>query len=164
MTDVATVDTTPPPPEVVTGPLTRRFQAPDLSEHGAWIMGRFLKAYPHVPERNAAGWLNGLIFNNECLFLYQPNAVGLAQVERAHTLSPHPIVREHFLFARDKRFVEEASWMYTEFERWARQLGADTLVVSEGLSDVPVEMVAKRLGGRRIYTRTQRFLKVAEKG
>ena len=149
---------------VIEAPRARRFSVPDLSEHGAWVMARFLENYPHLVERNIAGFLRGLVFNNECMFLYQPNAVGLAQVDRGQTLSPVPVVRERFVFARDTQYVEEASFMYLEFDRWARQLGADTLLVCEGMTDVPPEIIAKRLGGRRIFTREQRFLKVAEKG
>lgn len=151
-------------PTALTPPRTRRFCRPDLDEHGAWVMKRFLESYPHVVERNAAGWLTGLIYNNECLFLYQPNAVALAQVDRAHTLAPMPLVRERFVFAREPRYIEEASFMYLEFDRWAKHLGADTLLVCEGLTDVPPEMISKRLGNRRIFTREQRFMKVGDKG
>jgi len=152
------------PPKVDEAPSTRRFARPDLDTHGGWVMDRFIKCYPHVLPRNAAGWLTGLIYNNEVMFLYQPNAVGLAQVERAHTLAPHPLVREMFVFARTPGHVKEASWMYVEFDRWAKQIGADTLIVGNGFSDVPVEMIGQRLGNRRVFTAQQRFVKVGEKG
>lgn len=145
-------------------PATRRLQRPDLDTHGRWLLDRFQKAYPHVSPSNAAGWLSALIFNNECMFLFQPNAVGLAQIERSHTLAPSPIVRERFVWAREPRYVEEASWMYVEFDKWAKRIGADTMLVCEGLTDVPPELISKRLGNRRIFETKQRFMKVGEKG
>lgn len=144
-------------------PTMRRFQVPDLDTHGGWVMDRFTKAYPHVVPSNAAGWLRGLIYNNECMFLYQPNAVGCAQIERCHTLAPAPVIRERFVFARTPQHIEEASWMYTEFAKWGKHSGADTMLVGEGLTDVSPEIIAQRLG-RRVFTREQRFLKIGEKG
>jgi len=160
---MATATLEKPAPAELIAPQTRRFQVPDLDTHGGWVMDRFTKSYPHVIPSNAAGWLRSLVYNNECMFLFQPNAVGCAQIERNHTLAPMPIIRERFVFARTPQHIEEASWMYVEFAKWAKHVGADTMLVCEGLSDVSPEMVTARLG-KRIFVREQRFLKVAEKG
>ncbi len=137
----------------------RRFQIPDLDRHGAWMIPRIIRAHPHLDNRTLIGWLRALVYNNECLFLYQPNSVALAQVERAHTLNPRPIVRERFVFARDDKHTEEASAFYERFATWARQMGCDTLIVCE-MTDVPEDKVKKILG--RLFTRPQVFAKVQE--
>lgn len=144
-------------------PDVHRFQRPDLDRHGAWVMERLTKSYPHIQPRLIGGWLQGLIFNNEVLFLYQDNAVALARIERGHTLAPHPVVREHFVFAREPAFIEEASHMYTEMAKWARSHGCDTMIVREGLSDVPDEMINARLK-KRLFVQEQKFVKIGEKG
>ena len=58
----------------------RRFELADLSKHGPWLMKRFLAKFPEMGEKQIAGYLNGMITNNEHIFLYQDHAVALAQV------------------------------------------------------------------------------------
>lgn len=138
----------------------RRFQIPDMDRHGAWMIPRIIRAHPHLDNRTLIGWLRALVYNNECLFLYQPNSVALAQVERAHTLNPRPIVRERFVFAKDDKHIDEAAAFYERFATWARQQNCETLIVCEQ-SDVPEDKVKKVLGGR-LFTRPQLFAKVQE--
>lgn len=151
-------------PATESAPETRRFQRPDLDRHGGWLLDRLATAYPHIQRGQLGGWLSGLIYNNECAFLYQPNAVGLAQVERANTLMPMPVIRERFVFARSAEFIDEAAWMYVEFERWAKHQGAEVIIVREGLTDVSADQIRAKFNNRRIFTREQTFLKVGEKG
>lgn len=145
-------------------PETRRFQRPDLDRHGPWLMDRLVKAYPHLNPSQVAGWLASMVYNNDFMFLFQPNAVGLAQMERGQSLAPAPLVRERFVFAREPKYVEDASWFYVEWERWARAQGAEVMLVNEGYSDVPAETIRARFDNRRIFTRQQTFLRVGEKG
>jgi hypothetical protein len=136
-------------------PPARRFQIPDLERHGRWIVGRLLKAFPHKSERELMGWLRGLVYANECMFLYQEHSVALATVTRTHLLLP-PHVQEIFVFAQEG-YVEEAARFYADFERWARHQGIATVVVEE-LSDVPHEMIREKMG--RLLTRTINFARL----
>ncbi len=141
----------------------RRFEVPDIDRHGAWLSQRLLRAYKHLDQRTLIGWLRGLVYNNECCFLYQDNAVGLAQADRAWTLNPRTLVRERFVFCRDpenQQHILEAAGLYTEFARWGRNIGAETMVVEE-LSDVPDSMVRQAIQGR-FGTRTETFVRLQE--
>ena len=141
-------------------PPIRRFEIPDLSRHGSWLMGRLTKAYPYLTDRELQGWLRGLIYNPECLFLFQDNSVGMAQVVLNYTLTPKPVIYERFVFAEDKTnqaHLEQAADFYVEFERWAKNKSVETILVEE-LTDVPHEMIKERLG--RLFTRQQVFARV----
>lgn len=138
----------------------RRFELPDLSFHGAWVMQRLLKAFPHLSPPALGGWLRGLIEDRENCFLFQDHSVGLAVVERSHTLSPRALVRERFVWAQDpenKQHVEEAAAFYPEFARWAKHLDADTMIVQVA-SDVTHERIKELLG--RVFTRQEMFAKL----
>lgn len=129
---------------------TRRFEVPDIDRHGAWLSARILRAYKHLDARNIRGFLQGLVYNNECCFLYQDNACGLAMADRAWSLKPLTIVRERFVFCRDpenQQHILEAASLYTEFARWGRHMGAETMVVEE-LTDVPDSLVRQAIKGR----------------
>jgi hypothetical protein len=137
---------------------TRRFSLADLSQHGKWILPRLLQALPHLGhERNAAGWLTSKVSSNEFLFLYQPNAVALAQVTYDETLDAKPLVRERFVWAQSPEHVEAAANFYDDIAQWAKSLGASVIIVEES-SDVPHEVVREKLG--RIFTRQQQFARV----
>jgi hypothetical protein len=138
-------------------PTIRRFGVADLSSHAKWVLPRILAAYPHLNERSAAGWLRSLSDSSEHLFLLQPHAVALAQLERANTLAPNPIIRERFVLAENEEYIARAAEFYDEFVRWARNLGAKTLIVEE-LTDVPHEMIEKRVG--TIRNLPQKFVRV----
>ncbi len=134
----------------------RRFQIPDLDRHGKWILERLLVAYPHLDQRTAIGWLRGLIYDNDCLFLYQEHSVALAQVERIHTLSPRPRIRERFVLCQPG-FEDEAAEFYTRIAQWAKHQSCSIIIVLE-LSDVPEPKVRAKLG--RIFEKPQKFAKV----
>ncbi len=137
------------------GPV-RRFQLADLNQHGGWILSRLKKVYPHLTDQVIFGWLRGLIYTNEFLFLQSDHGIALFQLDKAHTLSPRPVVREQFVLAQEG-YQEEAGIFYEEAERWAISLGADTILV-EVISDVPPAEIKKRL--KRVFERPQKYAKV----
>src|SRR5215468_6993166 len=79
----------------------RRFELPDLDHHARWFMPRFLKEYPHLNQRAAIGFLRGIIYNNEFLFLFQDNAVARAQLMHSGGLEPEAIVWERFVWVEN---------------------------------------------------------------
>lgn len=141
-------------------PIVRRFELPDLDRHGGWIMPRLTQAFPHLTERSAAGFLSSLIYNNEHLFLYQPHAVALAQVLSANALANKPVVWERFVWVedpKDKQQVADAASFYSEFQRWAKAMSVEVIVVEE-LTDVPHDLIKEKLG--RIFQRQQQFVRI----
>ncbi len=160
MAATASVDKALPQLPVRPAPAIRRFEIPDLARHGGWLMKRLIATYPYLSDRELQGWLRGLIYNPECLFLYQDNSVALAQVVLNYTLTPKPVIYERFVFAEDKAnsaHVEQAAEFYAEFERWAKNKSVDTILVEE-LTDVPHDLIKKHLG--RLFTRQQTFARV----
>lgn len=142
--------------------IPRRFELPDLSQHGSWILKRLLTVYKHLSEQQLAGWLRGIVYSNEFLFLYLPRAVALCQIERAHTLSPAPIVRMHFVWVQnpaDQKQVEEASEFYTNVIKWARQQSASTIVGIDNNSDVPADMIKDKCE-KRVFSREEKFVRL----
>ena len=137
-------------------PVIRRFQMPDLKDHGSWITERLIALWPHHNEHTLFGFLRGVLSSNEFLFLYQDHAVALATVAHPHPLQPKPFVQEIFVLA-EEGYQAEAASMYTEFARWAKLRGIDTIVVQE-MSDVPADLIKDRLG--RIFTRQQQFVRI----
>jgi len=126
----------------------RRFSLADLNTHGAWILGRMLKVYPHLNERTIAGYLASSVENNEYLFLYQPNAVALVQLDGGYTLEPELVVRERYVLVRDprdKHQVEQAAGFYDAIKQWARHLNVKTVILGD-MSDVPLDLIHKHLG------------------
>src|SRR5271154_3641704 len=126
----------------------RRFELPDLSQHGPWLLRRFAVKFPDYSEKEIAGYLSRLIYNNETLFLYQDNAVALAQFAYGPGVRPAKIVQESFVWAKDKNDrdqLEYAADFYTHIKEWAKQQGVERLVVLED-SDVPKSMIEARLG------------------
>jgi hypothetical protein len=134
----------------------RRFQLPDLDRHGRWLLDRMLKVFPHRTERNLIGWLRGILYSNEFLFLYQEHGVALATVMQAHPLSPKMYVQEIFVLS-EPGFELLAAGFYDEFAMWAKRQGLDTIVVEE-MSDVPHEAIKERLG--RLFQRTVNFARL----
>jgi hypothetical protein len=140
-------------------PAISRFEIGDLSRHGGWLIPKLVAAL-ELPEQRLGGWLRGMIDTNEHLFLTQEHSVALAELQRANGLADKPIVRERFVLAEDvenPEHVKEAAGFYDEFHRWAKNLGAEIIIVEE-LSNVPHELIKERLG--RIYQRQQQFARV----
>jgi len=126
----------------------RRFSTADLSQHGAWILRRLQILFPDMPEQWIGGWMRGLIWNNEHLFLYQPNAVALFQVVSLPGLRPGKMVQERFVWVEDKNDktqVEFAADFYTAAQDWGKALGAERIITCES-TDVPKSMIEQRLG------------------
>jgi hypothetical protein len=141
-------------------PVIRRFDTADLTRHGAWILPRMMKAFPHMSERSVAGFLQTINYNNEYLLLYYEHGVALAQIMSAHSLDAKPIVYERFVWVEnpeDKEQVRNAAEFYTEFYRWAKSQSAEVIIVEEN-TDVPHELIKEKLG--RIFTRQQQFARV----
>lgn len=142
-------------------PAIRRFERPDLSRHGAWMLPRLLATYPHLDERSVASWLQNVINNNECLFLFQKNAVALAQAVASNSLAPEPVIWERFVWVedpKDKDQIAAATGFYDYIRIWAKHQGAKVLVVEE-LSDVPHEMI-KDVLDKRLFSRQQWFARI----
>lgn len=140
----------------------RRFEMPDLTEHGPWISERLLKVYPSVTAVTLHGWLRGLLDSNEHLFLYQKNAVAVATTLHGNSLAPEPVVRERFVFVKDPKNqeqVEQAAMFYADFYRWAKAQGASAVILDGEMSDVPSEQARDKLGGR-LFERKEIFAKV----
>jgi hypothetical protein len=141
-------------------PMVRRFELPDLSRHGKWIMPRLLQAFPHLNERSAAGFLSSIIYNNEHLFLYQPHGVALAQVVSSHTLMPKPVIWERFVWVedqQDKDQINAAASFYDHFAKWGKAMDVEIMIVEE-LTDVPHELIKTKVG--RVFSRQQQFARL----
>lgn len=139
---------------------SRRFDIPDLDRHGLWLLPRLKQKYPHLNDRGLLSWIRNIVFVNDWHFICQDTGVALAQCVSAHTLSPKPIIQEHFVWVQnkdDKEQVAAAACFYTDFARWAKHHQAEVVTVEED-TDVPHEMVKEKLG--RVFTRTQQFTRV----
>jgi len=138
----------------------RRFERPDIERHGAWLVPRFLTAFPHLNSYQAMSFMVNVLYSNEFMFLYQPHGVALAQLMHEHTLQEEPVVWERFVFLEDKtdlRQIAEGIEFYVEFERWTKQKQAKQLVV-EQCSDVPTDAIKEQLG--RILVKQIRIAQV----
>lgn len=135
---------------------TRKFTLVDLDRHGRWILPRLLKVWPHLTERTLIGFLRGILFQNDYLFLYQDHGVALATYCRNHPLEPKPHVHEIFVLS-EPGFEEQAASFYLDFQRWAKSLNLDTIVVEE-MTDVPHELVRETLG--RVFERKVLFARL----
>lgn len=126
----------------------RRFEIADLSRHGPWLLKRFAAKFPDMPERAIAGYLNGLIVNNEHQFLYQDHAVALAQIVFSSGIKPVRIIQERFVWVEsreDKQQLSDAADFYDHFKVWAKRQDVERIIVCED-SDVPKTEIEKRLG------------------
>jgi hypothetical protein len=143
-------------------PAVRRFELSDIAQHAKWLLPRLCRGYPHLNERTALGFLNNILYNQDYYFCYQPHAAGLMQVERAHMLTPEPIVREKFVWvedAKDEAQIDEALAFYSEFAKWGERFGAKIMIVGEN-TDVPHEKLRTVFEGKRIFTREQKFVRI----
>src|SRR5262245_649583 len=116
--------------EIIVPSALRRFELPDLDRH-PWILDRLLKAFPHLGQVQLIGWLRGILYQPEFHFVFQPNACGLAQVTREHTLVQAPILTERFVWAanpQDKQHVAEAAEIYGAFKKFAKDKGIEVVV------------------------------------
>ncbi len=132
----------------------RRFEQADLTTHGPWLMKRFMLKLPDVREQYIGGYLRGLVADNEHLFLYQDNAVALAQIVHNPGLKMVKVVQERFVWIKnreDRGQQEQAADFYVHFKAWAGRLGAERINVRED-SDVPKSMIESRLGCRLFDT------------
>jgi hypothetical protein len=141
--------------EVPREPATvRRFETADLNTHGPWLLKRFQAKFPAFTEREIAGYLSGMVYNNEHLFLYQDNAVMLAQMTFSAGIRPERVVQERFVWVRDRKDQEQleaAADFYTEIKTWAKRQDAQRIIVCED-SDIPKPLIIARIG--RIFDTT----------
>lgn len=156
-----TPDIVAKPAPIVLGSEVRRFEIPDLDRHAAWFMPRFLLSFPHLNERQAIGFLRGIVYSNEFHFLFQERGVALAQAMGSHALDGDPIIWERFVWVADpenKDQIEAAAFFYDNFGTWAKRKGIERIIV-EQQSDVPHELVRSHLG--RIYSVEQKIARIA---
>src|SRR5450830_1703629 len=76
----------------------RRFEMPDLSQHGPWLLKRMAVAFPDFSEQAIGGYLSRLIYDNEHSFLYQPHAVALFQMTHSPGIKTVKVVQERFVW------------------------------------------------------------------
>jgi hypothetical protein len=128
--------------------LVRRFEPADLSKHGPWLLKRFATIFPELPEKLVAGYLSGLIFDNEHAFFYQDHAVALAQLVHSPGIKTVKVVQERFVWVediKDKDQLENAADFYSHIKLWGTRQNAERLIVCES-SDVPKQLIEARLG------------------
>ena len=126
----------------------RRFELADLSEHGPWLMKRFTVIFPELTEQWIAGYLRGVLYSNEHMFLYQDHAVALAQLVHSPGIKTVKIVQERFVFVEnkdDKEQLECAADFYSHMKAWAKRQDAERIIVCEN-TDVPKTLIEQRLG------------------
>lgn len=126
----------------------RRFEMADLTQHGPWLMKRFVSKFPDTNERYMAGYLSRLLYDNEHLFLYQPHAVALAQLVLSPGIRPVKIVQERFVWVEDrndKQQLEDAADFYSEMKLWGKRQSAERIFACED-TDVPKPLIVARLG------------------
>ncbi len=128
--------------------LVRRFEPADLSKHGPWLLKRFAMVFPDLPEKYVAGYLSGLIFDNEHAFFYQDHAVALAQMVHSPGIKTVKVVQERFVWVEDiknKDQLENAAGFYANIKMWGIRQGAERIIVCEN-SDVPKPLIEQWLG------------------
>lgn len=126
----------------------RRFEVADLSRHGPWLLKRFAAKFPDLDEKQIGGYLRGLTAANGSQFLYQENAVALAEVTYSAGIKRAMIVQERFVWVEDrtdKEQLDNAADFYDQIKAWAKGLGAERMIVCED-SDVPKTLIEARLG------------------
>jgi hypothetical protein len=134
--------------------IVRRFETADLSRHGPWLLKRFMLKFPNFTEQAIGGYLSGLVFNNEHMFLYQNHAVALAQLTHSPGIRPVKLVQERFVWVEDrnnKSQLEDAADFYTHMRQWGKRQDAERIMVCEE-SDVPKTLIVARLG--RVFDTT----------
>jgi hypothetical protein len=127
---------------------SRRFELADLSTHGPWLLKRFAILYPDASEQHIAGYLRGILFDNEHFFRYQDHAVLLALFTHSPGIKPVRLVQERFCWLEDKDDkvqAEAAADMYLELKQWAKWKDAERIIVCEN-TDVPKSLIEARLG------------------
>lgn len=137
----------------------RRFELPDLDTHAKWFMPRFLREYPHLNERGAIGFLKGILYSNEFLFLFQEKGVALAQAMGSGGLEAEPIIWERFVWVEDPADAgqqQAASFFYPRFIKWAEGLGTKVIHI-ENHTDVSHDMIKARAG--RVFETVQKFIR-----
>src|SRR5262245_36530579 len=147
-----------PPGEPI---MQRRFELPDLNEHGTWLIERLQSVYPGVDVRTLYSKLHSILYSNEFMLLYQPNAVAIAQLVIGNALMPQPVIQVWFCFVKNretKEQIEEAAGFFPDFMRWARNQGCGAVLLPENLDlmDVSPEVAGKAMGGR-LFKREQLY-------
>ena len=137
--------------------ISRKFNDPDLSDMGIWMLGRLSARAPHLNDRNFVGFLRNCMLSSEYLFIRTNNAVGLAQ-RVTESFDPIPKVQEHFVWVRDRaKHIPEALVIYDEFHRWAVSLGSNVMIIEED-TDVSLDDLKKHLGN--LYERVTTICKL----
>ena len=134
----------------------RRFNLPDLSAHGTWLLPSLETSFPHLNQRFILGWIRTLLYDNANLFLYQDHSVALFQLSNVNSLAAKPEIFERFVFCQEG-YAKEASEFYAEALRWAKPQNVEKIWVEE-LTDVPHDLIKEKIG--RIFARQAQFARV----
>ncbi len=131
-----------------------------MDRHAKWFMPRFLSEFPHLNERSAIGFLRGIIYSNEFLFLCQEHSVALAQLMLSGGLGPDPIVWERFVWVEDPTDASQlqaAAFFYPRIVKWAKSMGCSVVHVEER-TDVPHELIRGQVG--KVSETIQKYVRV----
>lgn len=142
-------------------PVFRRYDLPDIDLHAPWLFARLQKTFSWLPPNAIRGWLTQMVWSNDYKLLFLPDAIGCAQLQRAFSMEPVPVVLERFIFLRDpksKELQRAALQFYDEFEFWCQLNQTETLILSEH-TDIPPDMLKERFD--RVFDRTLHYVKVA---
>lgn len=145
--------------EIIEQPAVDRFDFADLARHGKWLIPRLVQALD-LPEQRLGGWIRSLIDNREFLFLSQEHSCALAELQLVNGLADRPVVRGRFVLAENidvPEYVQEAAAFYDKIHRWAKDVGADTVLLPD-LNDVPEDTIRDKFG--RVFRSEQRFVRV----
>lgn len=144
-------------------PIMRRFDLPDIDQQAPWLFPRLQKTFHWLPPNSIRGWLTQMVWSNDYKLLFLPNAIGCAQLWRAFSAEPVPVVFEKFIFIRDPKSKEqqrEALQFYDEFKDWAQLNQTETLILGE-FNDIPMDFLKEHFD--RVLERTLHFVKVPPK-
>lgn len=134
-----------------------KFNVPDLNTHGAWLLERLRKRYPHVTDQRIAGWLRCMIGTHTALFIKATDTVGLAVIGDSSAFDVRPIVEEVFVYSAPDADRGRGCLIYKRFLAWARSMNAAELRV-EADTDVPRELVQQIVG--RVRKRDQAYVEI----
>lgn len=156
-----------PPPTIPfnTEIVMERFNSPDLTVWGGWLLERLKEFYPHLTDQTLAGWLRASINSNEAHIVHSGMAIGMAQITH-EPLEAQPSVKEVFVFCRSsddetekQTALKQGAAIYSEFRRWGMSLGAKEFV-GGGHSDVPRELIEEEIG--KIFVKQTGYIRLPQ--
>ncbi len=104
--------------------------------------------FPDLPEKYVAGYLSGLIFDNEHAFFYQDHAVALAQMVHSPGIKTVKVVQERFVWVEDiknKDQLENAAGFYAHIKFFLAGSCPTILIRMRGLASKRFLMSIRRI-------------------